>query len=336
MQMFANRYSYAIAIVSLLFVLIFSQGCCLYEYRESEIRGDLQQQFKLLIEHAGSGGVDLSQDGKSLVYITPSDDQTTSSLWVYDIFSDKEDCIMSEFIAFQPKWSPDKSKIAFYRVDSLDNWNLLYLDVESRKLHEILVKGQIGGREDLSWSPEGNNIAITVGPENGSWLEIIDLQGKLIRVIKNREIQGLSDPCWSPDGKKIAFSGIEPLEWHSEYEGPNPYGLRRIWVVDLSTSAFNKVIPSSLFERFIKKSDFYDYAPRWSPDGQWIAYERRSLEIEAGISICVISADGKRNMEVVSGNYRAPISWTPDSKGLVFFGSKNGETGIWLAKLDLD
>jgi Tol biopolymer transport system component len=313
-----------------MFMTILIPGCCLYKNREREIRGDLQQHFKLLVNRADSGGTDLSQDGKSLVYVTFDPDESNSCICILNIASGKEDQIVLS--AIWPKWSPDKSKIAFYRVDSLYNWKLLYLDVKSRKLHEIDVKGLTGYRI-LNWSPEGDKIVLTIGHEYAGKLVIVDLTGRILREISKSNIQGLSDPCWSPDGKKIAFSGMEPLEWHDH--GANPYGLQRIWVTDLSSGSSNKLTSANILERVIHHSTLRDEVPRWSPNGKWIAYLRTNEGAAAG-SIYIVSSDGKSNYEVVSDECRQPLSWTPDSKGIVFTGKHNGQSGIWLVRFQLD
>lgn len=70
--------------------------------------------------------------------------------------------------------------------------------------------------------------------------------------------------------------------------------------------------------------------PSWSPDGRWIAYfSDRSGEYE----LYLIQSDGKaEERQITSGNrsFFFPLTWSPDSKHLVFQ-EKTGE--LWLCKI---
>ena len=56
--------------------------------------------------------------------------------------------------------------------------------------------------------------------------------------------------------------------------------------------------------------------PRFSPDGQWVAYTSRSLDRFRGVR--VMRSDGSEDREIARRNGGTRLSWTPDGRGVVF------------------
>jgi Tol biopolymer transport system component len=74
----------------------------------------------------------------------------------------------------------------------------------------------------------------------------------------------------------------------------------------------------------------WDFGPRWSPDGKYIAFNRETN----GNDILVVPVDSGSERVLVSTPAREEfVNWLPDGSGLVYrkFGSVNE---LWLAKLD--
>jgi Tol biopolymer transport system component len=64
-----------------------------------------------------------------------------------------------------------------------------------------------------------------------------------------------------------------------------------------------------------------DYAPAWSPDGEWIAYIHIGSTLDS-CGIYLIKADGTENKQWHKGNVESP-TWKPDSKWIAF--SESGQ-----------
>jgi Tol biopolymer transport system component len=124
-----------------------------------------------------------------------------------------------------------------------------------------LTLGRKMGR-DLSFSPDGNSIAVFGRKEGGRSLYLVDVLGGGFQ--QRIDLPGLDQqvsPAFSPDGRQVAFSG-----WSD--------GFFDIFVVDLETEEVTN----------LTRDEVFDAAPTFSPDG-------RSLVFSS-----VVGADGRAKL----------------------------------------
>lgn len=112
------------------------------------------------------------------------------------------------------------------------------------------------------------------------------------------------DPSLSPDGKWLAFA------WDGE-SGDN----FDIYVKQLDVGAGHVRLTTDAAE---------DRAPAWSPDGHWIAFVRRSGRNVAAI-VMPSSGGAEQQLTGITG-LMSGLSWTADSKSLLFIGGDGSAT----------
>ena len=147
--------------------------------------------------------------------------------------------------------------------------------------------------ESAAWSRDGRRVAI--GANKHIWVMNADGSG-LRQVTKGSLSEGT--PAWSPDGRRIAFSSART-------------GYEQVWVVPASGGS-----PKRVSHRTTSCVD-----PAWSPSGRFIAYT-----CVLGFPKLLVARVGARIDRVVT---RPPsviaeedVTWTPDSKTLLFTRSK--------------
>jgi len=108
---------------------------------------------------------------------------------------------------------------------------------------------------------------------------------------------GQNAPDFSPDGSRVVFT------WD---EGGSPH-------------LYVKAVGAANQTR-LTSGDVDDSYPKWSPDGKWIAFQRRASGRESTV---LMPADGGDVREVYKGASCTGLTWSNDSRALVCGGGKN-------------
>jgi TolB protein len=83
-----------------------------------------------------------------------------------------------------------------------------------------------------------------------------------------------------------------------------------------------------------------DVSPVWSPDGQWIAFSRKSPAAATTAQIWVMRRDGSQARVLTNDAdfYSSAPAWSPDGHHLVFqrfsLQGVNAQPGIWLIDME--
>jgi hypothetical protein len=178
-----------------------------------------------------------------------------------------------------------------------------------------------------AWHPDGSRMVYV--REGG--LAIVDLQGN-VTVLNTPGVSDATWPEYSADGQWIYFHGeqdfarkvyrirpsgtdmqlIGPSEGSGEMPTLSPDGRRVAWVNasrqlvvhDLATGT-ESVVPGTGGV----------YAPRWSPDGAWIAYTGYPGPLT------LVRPDRSDLRRVGQHELSPGISWSPDSKWIIGLGT---------------
>ena len=144
-----------------------------------------------------------------------------------------------------PLWSPDGTRIAFWRSDDLD---LYVINPDGSHLRRVINKN--GDEQLVGWTADGTGLYYGVNAEGGLALRKLDIASGAIDdlfIILNR--RAFEDIDLSPDGNRIAFHARENLSdaiYLSNLDGSNRRLVAQMgkWVVT---------------------------APFWLPGGEWLA-----------------------------------------------------------------
>ena len=199
------------------------------------------------------------------------------------------------------------------------------------------------------FSPDGNTLAFLRPDDKGrAQIWTISIDGGEATQATNAE-GGVAEFSWSPNSDAIAFaSDVDPdraPDDHDYAKDPRVRIVRRItyradnlgWRGDMYRQLFVVNLADGA-TRSLTSGAYDNGSPRWSPDGQSIAFvsaRRADRETVPYNEVYVVSAKGG-DPECRSDGLSSigALAWLPDSQGLVVIGSDDDEIGAaWQGKL---
>ncbi len=230
-----------------------------------------------------------------------------------------------------PAWSPDGGRVAFVGRQG----NLWVVNAASRQA-TILIGG-LPEFTPFDWSPDGESIVVSV-------------QNEIILV--NAEtgattfITAGSDPVFLPGGEGIVFTretatGMEQI-FLSDLTGGNLRQVTRLTetgnIQNLDVDPFSQLVSFTLsgattstvyiaslttgqITRTPVGEQARDFFPRWSPNGEFLAYNSTMFTEERGFAgiVRVVNRQGELVADLTdTACFGERIAWGPDSQFIVY------------------
>ena len=273
------------------------------ELREHDI-GVLQggRRFRITHDHVSSDP-SFSPDGERLVFSTARDGTYDPevgpdhlALFTASSTGGEERRLTHGPYDWQPDWSPNGSTIVFIRGAYGTRQQLWVVDEGSGAERRIFSaptgksQGEPARLHSPVWSPDGRRVAFAVEQlrrdEDYFELWLINANGAGARRVTALEAGYLLD--WSPDGERIAYSG--PAFF---------VGVERVRVTSLDGLDRSTLGTGT--------------SPKWSRDGDWIAYLTRAPGNTWGIAMepsSVGPAQPVPGSPSFPGEPWGPLAWT--------------------------
>jgi Tol biopolymer transport system component len=210
-------------------------------------------------------------------------------------------------------WSPDGTKISFINYESgiLLSYLLDFSAGITSRLTDIPLASS-----GLSWSPDGENIAVPASIQNNTDIYAISVLDKSVRSLTNKPGSDYYRlPVWSPDGTTVAFILGEDIN-----------------LLNIEDSSMKNIT--------LGKYHVYSF-PYWSRDGNSIGFA--ALPVELGICFegdCdlrhyLIQTDGSQIIDLESsyGINGIPV-WSPDGTMIIYVSGQDGNPEIYSASAD--
>ncbi|HET6528683.1 MAG TPA: hypothetical protein VFG39_08010, partial [Balneolaceae bacterium] len=155
-----------------------------------------------------------------------------------------------------PEISPQGDKVALI-TNKGGYYDVIVISAITGEKLKTLIKGQSNVlfeefnilNPNLSWSPDGQKLALSAKSEGHDNLAIVDYESGDVKLITFPKMDAIGSVAWSPDGTKIAFDG-------------NIGSLQDIFVYNLETKEFINVTHDAIS----------DYEPAWGPDSETIYF----------------------------------------------------------------
>lgn len=205
---------------------------------------------------------------------------------------------------FMPRWSPDRSKIAFAseRSGSRQIW---VMNADGSNPVQLTSLGGLNHEPD--WSPDGLQIAFTSSSVGYNQIFVMNADGSNAHRLTSNS--GDYHPSWSPFGDKIAFTRI------------SSNSVQDIFVMNVDGS--NAVALTS--------NTGVNYTPAWSPDGSKLAF---TSDRNGGQNVWRMNADGSGQVQLTFAATSYSPAWTPGSDSILFASNRSGVYQVYRMALD--
>lgn len=194
-------------------------------------------------------------------------------------------------------WSPDSRSIAYFTLDG----EIALADVAGATTRVLVARTPGGGSllsgwgDPLAFSPDGRWLIDDTGqgdPARPFGLYRIDVATGATTVLDTGRESFHYQADWAPDSRHVVLT-VEGDRRASD----------TIWVVDIDGTETAEI-----------QEDAAVTAPRWSPEGSWIAYLATRLD---GRELMIARPDG-RDHQRLAGNVDSIVGWSPDGKSIAY------------------
>jgi Tol biopolymer transport system component len=223
-----------------------------------------------------------------------------------DVASGKEKRLL-DFPVNSFRWSPDGKQMFFisaYEDPGRVKYAIYILNRQTGEQRRIT---DFGKGCSAAWSPDGAQLAFSLGDDQISDVYAVSLDGQSKRCLTDSKSLN-SGPAWSPDGKTIAYVTMNPPGSKTTDAGiylVNPDGANRKRI-----------------------SNIMAYGVLWSPDGKLLLAQR-----DGGASLMDAEGNKTKNIASEAGDPREMV-FTPDMKKIVFRSSQEGDWHIYSIDLN--
>jgi Tol biopolymer transport system component len=243
------------------------------------------------------GGMRFSPDGRKLLVWLTRDLERGSELWVLPYPSGTprriQSRLFSGFRNMTANWLPDSRRIAISTVQTLGAGGHIYLlDTDSGAFGPVTMG--TGEEREPAVSPDGRRMAFSSGGAASNLLEA-SIDGASVSPLLATP-RSESNPDWAPSGWQFAYVS-------------DASGVPEVWIRSLSEGWAMPVIRES------PEGQLGFAAPRFSPDGQRLAYVR--VGPKHLIWISNLSGGVAAPLEQETGDQHSP-AWSPDGHWIAY------------------
>ena len=251
---------------------------------------------------------------------------------------------------YAPKLSQNGKTLAFLRSTTVDLSEIYTVDLSGTNLRQLTADG--GTINRFMWSPDGHDIIFDSSRKGVGRPWRVSAAGGPIK--EEERYPGVGS--LSRDGRRLAYvwySGLPGTIWRARINQPSEKRNTLLFERIVASACGNdspQISPdqrqlvfrscrSGNPELWISSSNGDDPhqltfrtsgwlgSPRWSPDGNWIAFDYR---INVHSQIQMIEANGRNDHPVTAGAFDDEVpTWSRDGSSLYFSSNRTGSWQLW-------
>ncbi len=311
--------------------------------------------FADLGKRVGLSDPQISPNGKSIVVVSSrsnyEENRFENHLYLVDVQSGKKRPLTyNRYSVRQPRWSPSGDRLAFVALDKDKKPQVFVMEMKGGEANQIT--NTLQGVKAFSWRPDGRALAFSTEdtPEKREGEEKHNKSFKVGSHVYLASSASMPTHLWitSSDGGEakqltsgphgiMSYFGIISFDWSLDGQSivytaqPTPHsgGFYQcsLKLLDIESGKQRELVPGP-------KTLF---APRFSPDGNRIAYihPRGREPLFNPSSVFIIPASGGNSVDAAAQIDRHVSGiWMPDSKSLLVSGPDITRVSVWYQPLE--
>lgn len=218
-----------------------------------------------------------------------------------------------------PALSPDGYSVVYSGRPAGETQFDLFLRSPGSMAPRRLTNDESSSDYMATWSPDGTEVAFLRLRDGDCGLNIASVVGGFSNRVGTCMPGAVSWLDWSPDGRYLAYPAFTDAN-------PDAVQIHRL-------DRLTGIAEPMLYPRVV---DEHDVAPRYSPDGQWLAFRRGAYPY--GNLYLMPAGGGQLRQLALLNSAVHGIDWLSDSSGLVFSSNHLGRDAVFelsLATLEL-
>jgi len=245
-------------------------------------------------------------------------------------------------------WSPDGQELLFSKLHETGDVAVWKVNLATGEQTQLTFPHSGTSDDGASWSFDGERIAFERGGKGSSSIWLLPAEGGE----PSRLIEAAAHPAWFPDNERIAFLSGRG-------------GAQNIWEMELGTQELRQLTTGGrgwdyapavarngaiAYVEFDHQIDIYwlrldteepeherlttftgeNFAPRASPDGNWIVYYRGP---PYDLWLLDRSTGQHRRLTEDPASDRM-AEWSPDGEEIVFMSDRDGAVRLWVLETE--
>ena len=306
-------------------------------------------------------------NGQEMLMIDHCPEAGSFDLVVFSFASGKKRCLTHSDpkdafnSVFQFSVSPDGRTVAFTASpDAPCQADLYTIPLSGGAPHQLTRGGRCFAdvpriSPDLMWTPDSKSILFASRLSMLPALWRVSADGGPVQ----RETSYPAIGSFSRDGRRLVYSNQTvmegPMIWRADLASaggpvqknrelirtqytelsaqPSPDGTRIVWRSD--RTGYGEIWMSGAASENpvqLTRLGWYSGVPRWSPDGQWITFNRVTNNRR---QIFMINSEGRDLRQVTDGLYdNIESSWSRDGRTIYFASKRSGRWQVWKHALE--
>jgi dipeptidyl aminopeptidase/acylaminoacyl peptidase len=241
-------------------------------------------------------------------------------------------------VAGEPQLSPDGTRVLFTVTRprlSPDGYasDLCLVPADGGEPRRLITSDRRLCRP--RWSPDGRQVAVLQDLGGGPQVTVLDVETLRTRQITREG--AVTDLCWSPDGRHIAYCaaprGTDGAAPRIRAYSRIPIRYDGLGLLEDEGPALYIVPVEGGPSRQVAAGPYTHVAPRYSPDGRWLAcarVEHYNTYRRGGGEVWLVPATGGEGRVIADGvgfHQGMALAWCPDSRRVLYVSSHMMMTG---------